>query len=73
MSCFSDVAILEGMRREKAINGYGSRAIEENEESVAPWNLLILAAVVVLAVVVLATFPSSSSPSSKSTPTPSKG
>ena len=30
------VAILDGMRSENATSGCGSKAIEENEESVAP-------------------------------------
>ena len=32
------MAILDGMRRENATSGSGSKATEENEESVAPWN-----------------------------------
>lgn len=35
-ACLSVVAILEGMRKEKAMSGCGSMAIELNEESVAP-------------------------------------
>ncbi len=35
----SVVAILEGMRNENAMSGWGSMAIELNEERVAPWNL----------------------------------
>jgi len=33
-----EVAMREGSRSEKATSGCGSIAIEENEESVAPWN-----------------------------------
>lgn len=38
-ACLSVVAIREGMRNENAMSGWGSIAIELNEERVAPWNL----------------------------------
>jgi hypothetical protein len=35
----SDEAIREGTRRENATRGCGSNAMDEKEDSVAPWNL----------------------------------
>ncbi|THH27157.1 hypothetical protein EUX98_g7034 [Antrodiella citrinella] len=35
---FSDVAMREGMRSENATSGWGSIAMELNEERVAPWK-----------------------------------
>jgi len=34
-----EVAILEGILRENATRGYGSMAIEEKEDKVAPWKV----------------------------------
>ena len=34
---FRDVAIRDGIRREKVTSGNGSRAMDVNEERVAPW------------------------------------
>jgi len=38
MNAFKECAIREGIFRENAMRGYGSSAMEEKEESVAPWK-----------------------------------
>jgi hypothetical protein len=38
---FNVVAIREGIRSANATRGYGSIAIDVNEDSVAPWNLVV--------------------------------